>query len=150
MNKKQLSFFDQPLLVDDHQRLWVPDGLYRATPDHWRTFRYKGEPRVEIIFKIIDESYAGVCLGFFSGVRAIVGMGINGGEFTAAGRQSNLGKALRQLEKLIGKSPAMADFMKAEWEVKVISIEYDSQKNPLSAGDIYSKVQSIRPIEVGW
>ncbi len=150
MSELQLSFFDRSLLVKDHQRLLVPEGIYRGRVDGWRTFRYKGEPRVEIIFRLIDDSYSGVCIGFFSGVREVIGTGSTGGEFIPSGRQSNLGKALRLLQQLIDREPTMADFMKAEWQLKVITIQHDSHKNPLSEGDIYSKVQTIKPIEVGW
>lgn len=150
MINNQTPFLDKSLLIEDHERLWIPDGYYVARVDHWRTFKYKGDPRVEFSFKILGEIYHGVCIGFFSGVRSVVGNGSIGGEFVPSGRQSNLGKALRQLAQMTSKDPTISDFIRTEWEVKVISIEYDSQKNPLREGDIYSKVQSIRPIEIGW
>lgn len=107
-----------------------------------------GDPRVEFTFEINEGDYANTQVGFFTGVTSLLGKEAIGGEFIPAGRQSNLGKALRLVEQLSGRRPTIRKILGVIWEIQVITIKIDSQKQVLQERDWYSKATKIRPISM--
>ncbi len=142
------NFLDRPLEGDGHGRVLIPDGLYTAQIKDWRTFRYMGDPRVEFSFEILEGDYVRTPVGFFTGVKQLIGKESTKGEFVPAGRQSNLGKAIRSVEQLSGHKPTFRKLIEVTWEIQVITIKMDAQKQPLNEADWYSKVTRIRPISL--
>lgn len=147
-NTKTTPFLDRLLKDDGPIRDLIPDGFYTAKIQDWRTFRYMGDPRVEFTFEIKEGDYANTRVGFFTGVRSIIGKEVIRGEFIPAGRQSNLGKALRLVEQLSGERPTIRKILGANWEIQVITIKIDSQRQALQEEDWYSKVTKIKPISM--
>lgn len=139
------TFIKRELLQDDQGRILISEGDYVAKLKSWRTFLYMGEPRVEFIFRIIEGDYLGEQIGFFSGVKSIVGKPSTCGEFIAAGRTSNFGRALRLLGRFMGVSPTLEHVLNAQWLIKVITIKQDRRRDDLDELDWYSKIESITP-----
>ena len=147
-NLELTPFLDRPLEDDGPVRPLIPDGSYIAQIKSWRTFRYMGDSRVEFIFEIQQGVYSNTQIGFFTGVKSIVGKESINGEFIPAGRQSNLGKAIRLAEQLTGKKPTIRGLLGVLWEVQVITIKQDAQRQPLRDEDTYSKIARIIPISL--
>jgi hypothetical protein len=151
-NLELTPFLDRPLQDNGPIRALIPDGSYKAQIKSWRTFRYMGEPRVEFTFEIRQGEYTNTQIGFFTGVKSIIGKEAINGEFIPAGRQSNLGKAVRLAEQLIGNKPTIRSLLNVIWEVQVITIKQDAQRQPLRDEDMYSKITRIIPasLEIDW